>query len=156
MSWWWSWLLALLGLFGLWLAGNRNMWAWRIGIAVQVLWVAYALTTRQWGFIASALGYAGVNLRNLLKWRRERSAVQHPEATVAVADPPPPRLPDLPQPPRRYSTESDAAYRERCWRWRVWLHHEQNRAQLGGPMMSYAPETEVQAWRQWASQGVAA
>lgn len=68
----------------------------------------------------------------------------------------PRKLPDLPQPPRRYSTESEAEYRERHWRWRIWLDQEQNPDLLGRPDLAYTTENEVQAWRQWTSQGVAA
>ena len=68
----------------------------------------------------------------------------------------PRKLPDLPQPPRRYSTESEAEHRARHWRWRVWLDQEQNPELVGRPDLAYTPENEVQAWRQWTSQGVAA
>lgn len=68
----------------------------------------------------------------------------------------PRKLPDLsPYLPLQYGTESEAAYRERCWRWRGWLDRERNRAQLGGPDLSCAPENEVRAWRQWVAEGSA-
>jgi hypothetical protein len=64
----------------------------------------------------------------------------------------PRRLPDLPVPPRRYSTETDARYRERCWHWRIWLDHHRNRALLGGPPTWYASTTEVQDYELWRDQ----
>lgn len=70
-AWWWSWLLASVGLTGLWLAGSKRATGWAIGIGVQVLWIAYAVATGQWGFIASALAFGAVNVRNLIKWKRE-------------------------------------------------------------------------------------
>lgn len=69
----WSWLLAFLGITGLWFVGNKSKWGWIIGISVQSLWIAYAIVTHQYGFILSALAYAGVNLRNLIKWRKDES-----------------------------------------------------------------------------------
>jgi hypothetical protein len=72
IAWWWSWLLAAIGLTGLWLAGNHRSAGWWIGLSVQALWIAYALVSEQWGFIASALAYGFVNGRNLLKWKREQ------------------------------------------------------------------------------------
>lgn len=72
IGWWWSWLLAAIGLTGLWLAGSKRSAGWAVGVGVQVLWIVYALATRQYGFIASALGYGAVNGRNWLRWRRER------------------------------------------------------------------------------------
>lgn len=45
--WWWSYLLAAVGIFGLWLAGRKRAIGWAVGLFAQVLWIAYALVTRQ-------------------------------------------------------------------------------------------------------------
>jgi len=74
--WWWSWLLTAVGVTGLYLAGRRSRWGWAIGLAAQVLWIAYALVSRQYGFIVSALAYGAVYARNLVAWSRERRAKQ--------------------------------------------------------------------------------
>ena len=71
MSWVWSWVLTAGGVFGLWLAGRRNVWGWAVGLGMQVLWIAYAVATVQWGFIVSALAYGAVYGRNWARWRRE-------------------------------------------------------------------------------------
>ena len=68
---WWSWLLATVGIFGLWAAGSRKTWGWAVGVGVQALWIAYALVSDQYGFIASALAYAVVYARNWQRWRRQ-------------------------------------------------------------------------------------
>lgn len=68
-AWWWSWLLAGIGIVGLYVAGSKKAWGWLIGLAVQVLWIAYALATEQYGFVASALAYGFVYGRNYLRWR---------------------------------------------------------------------------------------
>ncbi len=73
MEWWWSWLLASLGVTGLWMAGNKSKWGWIIGGSLQILWIIYAMATAQYGFIFSALAYAMVNIRNLIKWRKDES-----------------------------------------------------------------------------------
>jgi hypothetical protein len=73
VPWWWSWLLTAAGLVGLWAAGSRRQWGWMVGCAAQGLWVAYALATRQHGFLVSAFAYAFVYGRNWLLWRREKS-----------------------------------------------------------------------------------
>lgn len=72
----WSWILAAIGITGIWLAGSRNTVGWMIGVLAQVLWIIYAISTKQWGFIASALAYGFVYGRNWLKWRRP---VEDPE-----------------------------------------------------------------------------
>lgn len=69
---WWSVLLTLVGVTGLWVAGRRSAWGWVIGLGAQVLWIAYAVATRQWGFIGSALAYGTVYARNAARWRSER------------------------------------------------------------------------------------
>jgi hypothetical protein len=68
---WWSWSLAAIGVTGLYLVTRRNWRGYLIGVGVQFLWVAYAVVTRQWGFILSALVYGAVNMIGLVGWRRE-------------------------------------------------------------------------------------
>jgi hypothetical protein len=69
---WWSYLLAAVGVFGLWLVGRyKQWWTWLVGIGAQALWVAYAIATRQWGFIVSAGAYGWVYGRNAWRWRAD-------------------------------------------------------------------------------------
>lgn len=69
----WSWLLTAVGVTGLWLAGRKNLYGWAIGIGAQVLWVAFALSTQQYGFLVSAGAYGWVYTKNFLRWRAERA-----------------------------------------------------------------------------------
>jgi len=59
-----------VGVTGLWLAGRKSAAGWAIGLGAQVLWIAYAIVTRQWGFIVSAFAYGTVYARNWVRWRR--------------------------------------------------------------------------------------
>lgn len=70
--WLWSWVLMLVGVTGLWAAGSRRSWGWLIGLGAQGLWVAYALSTEQLGFLVSAAAYGTVYARNFIRWRDER------------------------------------------------------------------------------------
>jgi hypothetical protein len=72
---WWSVLLTAVGVLGIWLAGSRRWQGWALGVAAQGLWIAYAIVTRQWGFIASALVYGFVYGRALYRWRRDEKRV---------------------------------------------------------------------------------
>ena len=47
----WSFVLAAVGIAGIYLAGRKSKWGWGLGLAAQVLWVVFALTTAQYGFI---------------------------------------------------------------------------------------------------------
>lgn len=58
----------------MWIAGNKSTWGWIIGISVQILWITYAVTTGQWGFLFSAFAYGGVYIRNLIKWKKENES----------------------------------------------------------------------------------
>lgn len=71
ISWWWSWLLMAVGVTGLFLAGKKRKVGWAIGIGVQLLWIAHAVVSKQWGFIVSALVYGAVNSINWRRWQRE-------------------------------------------------------------------------------------
>lgn len=66
----WSFVLAAIGIFGLYIAGKQIWWGWAVGLGVQVLWIAFALTTGQYGFILSALAYGWVYGKNALAWRK--------------------------------------------------------------------------------------
>ena len=68
----WSFILAAVGITGLFIAGKNNHWGWAIGLGAQLLWLAYALTTQQWGFIATALAYGWVYSLNF--WRARAAA----------------------------------------------------------------------------------
>ncbi|QBZ71910.1 PnuC-like nicotinamide riboside transporter [Streptomyces phage Kradal] len=77
---WWSWILTAVGVFGLWLAGRRNPLGWAVGLGAQGLWIAYALTSSQYGFLVSAGAYGWVYTVNLRKWRQDHRAPVLPEA----------------------------------------------------------------------------
>ncbi|MCS4278036.1 hypothetical protein M2390_003259 [Mycetocola sp. BIGb0189] len=66
----WSYLLTAVGILGLWLAGGKNRAGWAVGLAAQVLWVAFALTTHQYGFLLSAVAYGTVYIRNFRAWKK--------------------------------------------------------------------------------------
>jgi hypothetical protein len=68
----WSVVLAAVGILGLYLAGSRNVWGWLVSFGAQTLWIIFALVSKQYGFILSALAYGWVYGRNYLKWRREQ------------------------------------------------------------------------------------
>lgn len=70
MSAYWSWILTAVGVTGLYLAGRKNWIGWAVGLGAQVLWLAYAVTTRQWGFLVSAGAYGWVYFTNLRRWLR--------------------------------------------------------------------------------------
>lgn len=64
----WSFVLSGLGIVGIILAGSKRKVGWLIGFFVQPLWIVFALTTGQYGFILNAVIYAIVYARNWIRW----------------------------------------------------------------------------------------
>lgn len=72
MNPYWSYLLTAVGVFGLWLAGRKDHRGWMVGVGAQVLWIAYATATQQWGFYVSALAYGWVYIKNAKAWKEPK------------------------------------------------------------------------------------
>lgn len=72
----WSWALALAGIAGLYLAGKKKKSGWAVGVAIQVLWMTYAIVTHQYGFILSSCAYAFMYGRNYYLWYKEEKALR--------------------------------------------------------------------------------
>lgn len=71
ISLWWSFTLTAIGVTGLILVyRSQSLIGPCIGLAVQALWIAYAIATRQWWFLASAFAYGGANIYGLTKRRK--------------------------------------------------------------------------------------
>jgi hypothetical protein len=67
----WSYVLAAIGVTGIFFVGRKTIWGWFVLLFNEVLWIAYALITNQYGFILSAIAYAIVYIKSYLLWRRE-------------------------------------------------------------------------------------
>lgn len=83
---WWSVGLTVLGGLG-WLlvAVERRLAGFLVGLAAQVAWISYAVTTVQWGFIGSATLFGAINALGLWRLRgttRERLAREATEASA--------------------------------------------------------------------------
>lgn len=73
-AWWWSWLLALAGCAALYLIGRKDRRGWMLGVAVQALWMTYAVVTHQFGFIVASLVYGATYAKGLLNWNKDAKA----------------------------------------------------------------------------------
>ncbi len=71
MDQWWSWLLAVIGVSGIYVVGNKNMLGWLVLCINECIWILYALATKQYGFIVMALAYASVYIKSYRQWRLE-------------------------------------------------------------------------------------
>lgn len=66
---WWSWLLSVIGIIGMVAVGYRKWWSFSILIVAEFLWVAYSLTTEQYGFIMGSTAYIAVHTINMRRWK---------------------------------------------------------------------------------------
>jgi len=73
MGEYWSWLLAVLGVSGMYFVGKKTVWGWLVLLANEVIWVVYALMTQQYGFIMMAVAYAIVYIQSYIAWKKEDS-----------------------------------------------------------------------------------
>lgn len=65
MTWLWSAVLAGFGLAGLVMVGHGRRVGWWVTLVDQVFWVAYAVVTKQYPFLATSAAYAYVAVRGL-------------------------------------------------------------------------------------------
>lgn len=71
MTEYWSYVLAVIGVAGIFFVGRKTIWGWLVLLFNEVLWITYALITDQYGFIFSAIAYAIVYIRSYILWRLE-------------------------------------------------------------------------------------
>jgi len=67
----WSWVLAVIGVSGIYFVGRKKKWAWLWLIFNECLWIIYAVATDQYGFIFAAVAYTAVYIKSFLHWRRD-------------------------------------------------------------------------------------
>ena len=67
----WSYLLVFIGVLGIFLVGRKTIWGWPILCLNECLWIVYAITTKQYGFIIGAIVYGIVYVKFYIGWRRD-------------------------------------------------------------------------------------
>ena len=67
----WSYILAVIGIAGIFFVGRKDNWGWWVLLFNEVLWIAYAIITQQYGFIFSAIAYAIIYIRSYVHWSKE-------------------------------------------------------------------------------------
>lgn len=67
----WSWILATIGVSGMFMVGQKTVKGWLVLFSNECLWIFYALRTHQYGFIIMALAYMIVYIRSYLEWNKK-------------------------------------------------------------------------------------
>lgn len=66
-----QWILSICSVVMLWMMGNKYKYAPLIGIVVQVLWIFYAISLKQYGLLIGVITYMFVHMRNAYLWLRK-------------------------------------------------------------------------------------
>jgi nicotinamide riboside transporter PnuC len=84
----WSWVLAVIGVTGIFFVGRKTIWGWLVLLVNECLWIVYAVTTKQYGFIFAAIAYGIVYIKSYLLWRleEEKDPVSTPSERRAVRE----------------------------------------------------------------------
>lgn len=67
----WSYVLALGGILQIYLTGKKLKIGWLFGLGTSILWVIFALTTKQYGFIISAAVFGYLHIKNYIEWNKK-------------------------------------------------------------------------------------
>lgn len=78
----WSWILAAIGICGIFLVGRKTVWGWLILCVNEGLWIAYALATDQYGFILMSIAYTAIYIRSFIHWRNDDAISEAKSAAV--------------------------------------------------------------------------
>lgn len=65
------WLLSVITIYTMFLAGDRKWYTWLVGLANQVLWLVWIIAIGGWGLLPMNIALWVVYIRNHLKWRKE-------------------------------------------------------------------------------------
>ena len=84
----WSYVLAAIGVTGIFFVGRKTIWGWLVLLLNECLWIVYAVTTKQYGFIFAAIAYGIVYIKSYLLWRLEdqKDPVSTPSERRAVRE----------------------------------------------------------------------
>lgn len=74
----WSWLLACMGIVGMYFVGKKRWEAFVWLIVMECLWVVFAIQTETYGFIVGSVAYVVVYIRNAKLWRNTSNSIDNP------------------------------------------------------------------------------
>ena len=80
----WSWVLACIGVTGIYFVGRKTIWGWLVLLFNECLWIIYAVSTRQYGFIFAALAYAATYIKSYIHWSKEPVNLIHKPEELSV------------------------------------------------------------------------
>ncbi len=71
-----TYIISIITILTMILAGNKSRWAWILGIGNQALWAMYIVHTHAWGLLLMTIAITVVYMRNLIKWKRPERNIE--------------------------------------------------------------------------------
>ena len=65
------WVMSAVTITQMYLAGSQKRSAWALGLANQVLWVAFSVSVQAWGLLPLSGALVIVYTRNWIRWGRK-------------------------------------------------------------------------------------
>jgi len=62
------WIVSLITLTTMWMAGNKSPKAWLLGLFNQILWAIIIIHAELWGLLPTTIGITFIYIRNFYKW----------------------------------------------------------------------------------------
>ena len=75
-----TWIMSAVTIATMWLAGNKNPLAWKIGLANQALWLTFIVGKEAWGLLPMCAAITFTYGRNLFKWQKPAPKPEPAEA----------------------------------------------------------------------------
>jgi hypothetical protein len=63
------WLLSLITIYSMLLAGNKKRGAWIVGLTNQALWLLWIILSSAWGLLPMNIALWVIYYRNFIKWK---------------------------------------------------------------------------------------
>ncbi len=64
----WSYLLAIVGITGIFFVGKKSPMGWIVLFVNECLWITYSLLSKQYGFLIMAIAYMIVYTKSYREW----------------------------------------------------------------------------------------
>lgn len=62
------WLMSVITIYMTYIAGNRNAFAWVLGLGNQAFWLIWIVVSKNWGLLPMCLTLSVLYIRNYYKW----------------------------------------------------------------------------------------
>jgi hypothetical protein len=66
--WAWGLILDSVTFVGVFLLAHKHRIGWIMSVFAQLVWMTYAISTQQWGFIPGILAYTTVSIHGYVYW----------------------------------------------------------------------------------------